>query len=167
MTFTITPSHLGHRACRGLRPPIRAIGIVVAMAIMTCPLAGHAATRDDSAPSTTAAYRCPDAKGHIGYSQLPCAGGTELGDLSDHRSAAQRRHAAEAQARDEALLRRMGRERRHQEKRAAEQGAAHLGPRPQVGAKASEASVDAHAPVPLRHCRPPRCFTARAPKSSS
>ncbi len=170
MTFTTTPSHRGHRARLGLQPALRTIGIVVAMGTMTCPLAGLSATRADAAPSTTAAtaaYRCPDANGHVRYSQLPCTGGTELTDLADRRSDAQRRHAAEAQARDEALLRRMGHERRHQEKLAAERGAAHVGPRPHAAGKASEANVAAHAPVPLRRCRPPRCFTARTPKAKS
>ncbi len=134
---------------------------------LVCAVPGHAASGDDAAsPSAPVshAYRCKDAGGQVRYSQWPCPGGDKLGELADHRTAAQRRHAIDVQVRDEALLRRMGRQRHHQEKVAAEQGAGSLSPRPHPPAKASDASPSAHAPVPLQRCRPPKCFTSRTPK---
>ncbi len=131
---------------------------------------GHAASANDAAsPSTPVshAYRCTEAGGHVRYSQWPCPGGDKLGELADHRTAAQRRHAIDAQERDEALLRRMGRQRHHQDKLAAEQGAGSLSPRPHPPVKGRDASASAHAPVPLQRCRPPKCFTARMPKAKS
>jgi hypothetical protein len=127
--------------------------------------ANHTSTAGAAGSSEAPVWRCTDAHGTTRYSQQPCDGGTALTHLSDPRTAAQREQAADMLARDDKLLRRLGRERHHQAVLARDQGYGSLGPKRSRHAAAP--TPDAHKPVPLQRCRPPNCVTARLPKDKT
>lgn len=76
-------------------------------------------------------YRCGNS-----YSAKPCPGGKAV-DAADPRNATQQQEARAAAQRDAALAREMKAERIADEKRAARQGAANVGPAPTGAAKAA------------------------------
>jgi hypothetical protein len=117
------------------------------------------------------AYRCASASGHVAYSQWPCDGGQRLNKLGDARTQAQQQASADQIERDQALSRRMARDRERLHKQAQGQTAISLGPSAGVHARRAHLAkplkrADPHAPVPLERCTPPRCFTAKSPKGN-
>jgi hypothetical protein len=137
---------------------------------------GHSAKpsqAQDMPEAVQHAYRCAGAKGQVVYSQWPCEGGERLNDLADPRTRAQQQASADQIEREQALSRRMARDRQRLAKQAEGQTAISLGPTAgqhardahKLDAKArAKQAANPHAPVPLERCRPPRCFTAHTPK---
>jgi hypothetical protein len=159
-----------HVLARKTPPSHRLIlALTCALGLMTGPICATAATRhgahSTAKDSATPVWRCTDAHGGTRYSQQPCEGGTALTHLSDPRTAAQREQVADMLERDDKLLRRLGRERHHQEVLARDQGHGSLSPK--RTRHAATVTPAAHAPVPLQRCRPPNCFTARLPKDKN
>jgi hypothetical protein len=115
------------------------------------------------------AYRCKQADGSVTYGQMPCSAQAELIKASDGRTAAQLQQSMVNGTQDTKLAARMTRERRHDERVAAEQHAEAL-TRPahhhasQVQAVASPGSV---TPLPSTY-KPHghRHFRAVVPKSA-
>ncbi len=165
------------------RTPIRLMPTTLLLGLCMAALAGslQAAERQGRShrPVATAAaeasgavghaYRCASASGRVAYSQWPCEGGQRLNKLEDARTQAQQRAGADQIERDQALSRRMARERARLHQLAQGQTVISLGPSAGVHARRAHQAkplkrADPHAPVPLARCTPPRCFTAKSPK---
>ena len=143
-------------------------------ALLSCALIALGATAQSAwaAPAPNGhVYRCKQADGSLTYSQLPCSAQAELIKASDARTAAQLQQSMVNDGQETKMAARMTRERRHEERVAAEHHAQAL-TRP---ARHHSASVQAVVspgsvtPLPTSTYKPHghRHFRAVVPKAAA
>ena len=149
-------------------------------ALLSCALAAFSTLAQSSpvavasAPAPAPApnghvYRCKQADGSLTYSQLPCSAQAELIKASDARTAAQLQQSMINDGQETKLAARMTRERRHEERVAAEQHAEALTRPARHHSAQVQAVVSPGSVTPLPSTYKPhghRHFRALVPKSS-
>jgi hypothetical protein len=151
--------------------PKRAHGhrVLLSCALVTLGYAMSSASAMAAPAPEGHAYRCKQANGSVTYGQMPCSAQAELIKASDARTAAQLQQSMVNGEQDKNLAARMTRERRHDERAAAEPHALALTRPSRRHASQVQAVVSPGSVTPLPSTYKPhghRHFRAVVPKSA-